>query len=165
MSYKVEKDWEHKGLRCVVLTLDVRHRCGYVGVTESHVLFGRDYRDKIPESLLRATEKIKEEPVGKRGIIDVLCAAATDPADFKIGLLFDVHGSITYSGKGNYPVESQLWWFGFDCVHYGDACDESIMSDKYASRPHFVHEGVVRTLDYCITECESLADQLKGLLQ
>ena len=40
-------------------------------------------------------------------------------------LYFNVHGSLTYSGDndGTYPVESNLWWLGFDCGHYGDGRD------------------------------------------
>jgi hypothetical protein len=42
--YKVEREWEHAGLRCaVVLAREAMHRCGYVRVPPSHPLFGKDY--------------------------------------------------------------------------------------------------------------------------
>jgi hypothetical protein len=76
-----------------------------------------------------------------------------------------VHGGLTFSSRGyddDYPVVSQLWWFGFDCAHAGDAKDESLISEQYKPlflRPHLL-SGTVRTLEYCINECEHLAKQL-----
>jgi len=69
-------------------------------------------------------------------------------------LVFDVHGSVTYSGngEGKYPVESNLWWFGFDCAHLGDASESTIMWG--------FDDGVFRSTKYCIKECERLADQI-----
>lgn len=37
---------------------------------------------------------------------------------------FSCHGGITFADGGensNYPIESDLWWFGFDCAHCDDA--------------------------------------------
>ncbi len=52
----------------------------------------------------------------------------------------DVHGGITYG-----EIEKDgLFWIGFDCAHFDDniiKCD----------------------LDYCINECESMAEQLNHL--
>ena len=52
----------------------------------------------------------------------------------------DVHGGITYNdfynGKG--------YCIGFDCAHYQDKIED-------------------QTLEYCISECESLAKQLKEI--
>jgi len=166
MSHKVEKDWEYKGLRCVVLALEMGHRCGYVGISESHPLYKIVYSTPTPPSLKDKMEKVKEGPIGKRGIIDVIGASA-DLNNLKVGLLFDVHGGITYSdGSDTYPVpDSHLWWFGFDCAHYGDAKDESIMSEKYLEieRKYGFREGIIRSLSYCISECESLAEQLEEI--
>jgi hypothetical protein len=161
-AYTIEKDWEYKGLRCVVIAAEVGHRCGYVGVPKEHILFKVDYRSPVPDSLQCAKDKVLEEPVGKRSIVDVVCAAA-NPLGLHVGVLFNVHGGITYSGDGNYPVDSDLWWFGFDCGHYGDMKDQSIMSRKYLDKEleyEFITGGVVRTLEYCVKECESLAEQL-----
>lgn len=59
------------------------------------------------------------------------------------------HGGLTYSGDSkSYPAistdEENLWWVGFDCAHYDDIA--SIGG---------------QTLEYCIQECESIANQLK----
>ena len=78
MSYKIEKDFMHNGYRCVVIMTDMGHRCGYVGVDNTHQFFGKDYSDTTTKEMI---DKIKD--------------------------LFDVHGGITYSGgEKDYPVES-----------------------------------------------------------
>jgi hypothetical protein len=45
-------------------------------------------------------------------------------------------------------TENFNFFVGFDCAHAGDATR------------YFPAEGVLRSLDYCIEECESLASQL-----
>jgi hypothetical protein len=164
--YKVEKDWEHNGYRCVVIAWEMGHRCGYVGVSDTHPLYNKKYDSAVPDSILPKYKDVMNGTRGKRSVLGVLCASA---AESRVGILFDVHGGITYSEggkKSRYPVESDLWWFGFDCGHYGDGIDISIMSDKYKEiniKYSLFDEGVIRTTEYCIQECESLADQLKAL--
>lgn len=123
---KVEKDWTTaSGLRAVVIATSMGHRCGYVGVSKDHPLFGKDYND--------------------------------------VGV--DVHGGLTFSSTeiGKYPVESDLHWFGYDCIHLGDARDLNLMDEdhrKFYENRCFYEDGVVRSLAYCERECESLAEQL-----
>ena len=45
--FKVEKDFEHNGHRCVVIFTDMGHRCGYVGVPKWHPLYGKGYDDYL----------------------------------------------------------------------------------------------------------------------
>lgn len=165
MSYIVEKDWESSSLRCVVIAVDRGYRCGYVGIPKEHILFGIDYNDVVPDTLREKLEEVKNGPTGKRGIIDLFTFDEEKP---RVGILFDVHGGITYSGSDKkYPVASDLWWFGYDCHHPGDTTDENLMSAEYkeieARYSTYFHGGVHRTLDYCIQECESLARQLKEI--
>lgn len=54
---------------------------------------------------------------------------------------------------GVYPAKGDEWWFGFDCAHTGDKTMHSFYSD-----------GVKRTADYVIAECESLARQLSDIV-
>lgn len=139
MSIKVEKDWGTiEGYRACVLLLDDTHRCGYVGIPKDHKLFGVGYscsvnklKDYLPEN---------ERPE-KRGIMAILGANNTA----SLGVVFNVHGSLTYSGSGEdgYPVgKNNLWWFGYDCNHYQDNL-------------------VVCNLTYCGVECNCLSRQLK----
>lgn len=83
------------------------------------------------------------------------------------GLNFDVHGGLTFSGGGGskYPVESNLWWLGFDCAHCDDAMDKDLIL-KLAP-PQFVENrlrmcwgGTVRTQEYVESELRSLVDQI-----
>lgn len=72
---------------------------------------------------------------------------------YSVGILFNVHGGITFSGgNGKYPIESDLHFFGFDCAHLGDKTKYSIDCDD-----------VERSLDYVINECRLLADQLETI--
>ena len=130
MAHKVEIDFYHEGLRCVVIMRRRGHRCGYVGIPKGHKFHGIDYFNESIEH-------------------------------------FDVHGGITYSedGDGVYPVENEdnLWWFGYDCDHLGDALDTSVMSEEERKR-YIPGDGVVRSLDYCVEECKKLAEQLSKFM-
>jgi len=171
MSYTIEKDSTHNGLRYVVIMTSIGHRCGYVGVNMDHPLYGKYYSDPTPESLYWKMEEVKSGPIGKRGIIDILCesSACEDGRPLRIGTLFDVHGGITYTSSeehSNYPVESNLWWFGYDCAHCGDARDLDTMSPYMRElEEEFPTGGILRSLEHCIKECESLADQLVSLVK
>lgn len=55
-----------------------------------------------------------------------------------------VHGGLTYSDE----VEGG-WAIGFDCAHAGDLCP---------AFPHF--DGVYRTKEFVISECEKLAEEV-----
>jgi hypothetical protein len=80
----------------------------------------------------------------------------------------EVHGGLTYSSNdNNYPVESDLYWFGYDCAHLGDKKDPALMSDRYKEVYSVMldllrMDEVVRDLPFCINECENLAIQLQG---
>lgn len=74
-------------------------------------------------------------------------------------LSISVHGYLTY-GKGAV--------FGFDCGHFCDALDVSIMSDKhkeiFSSCPDWTQTGgTIKTTEFCIVQCESMAEQFKAL--
>tara|TARA_R110000803_G_scaffold43701_4_gene93031 strand:+ start:7002 stop:7487 length:486 start_codon:yes stop_codon:yes gene_type:complete len=153
-KYDVERDWiTESGFRAVCIMGHLGHRCGYVGVPVSHPLHGVSYHDPS-ESLRQQAIEAAGQPIGKRGILAVVCTKSDDD-----GLsptpetVFDVHGSLTYSGGGgSYPVESDCWWFGFDCGHNGD-----LSSYRFG-------DGVERTEQYVADECESLAKQITAAI-
>ena len=151
MGYKVESDFNHK-YRCVIILSKQGHRCGYVGVSNSHPLYGVDYSAKI-EGL-----KLPEnEPIGKRGILSLVCGSENS-----LDVYFNVHGSLTFSsGSKEYPVESDLWWFGFDCNHLDDASDIAACKEAFGEVPLYPSQGTIRTLEYVTQECKNLADQLE----
>ena len=101
----------------------------------------------------------------KMGSIQILCAAGKNLDDLNSPeYVFEVHGGLTYSGnggdkrKGTYPVESDLWWFGYDCGHAGDAPAPGSRMAQYR-----FDGDIHRTLEYCINECELLATQLSNV--
>ena len=82
-----------------------------------------------------------------------------------------VHGGLTYSGGEGYPLkEENLWWFGFDCIHSGDAPDiesaEQTFDLNRYDRVYFDNigrYGEVRDKEYVINELKSLAEQLHDI--
>jgi hypothetical protein len=80
-----------------------------------------------------------------------------------------VHGGLTFSSHGiaaDLEIEKPLYWFGFDCAHYMDAKDLTIMDEKHLKfHNEYQHcysdeDAVVRDLPFCERECEQLAKQL-----
>lgn len=86
----------------------------------------------------------------------------------------DCHGGLTYSSeeeKSKYPVESDLWWFGFDCGHYMDGKDLDLAIELFPNyreqltktkevEAMFPTDEIVRNKKYVEENCKSLADQL-----
>lgn len=145
MSYVIEKDWTTvAGLRAVAIISGTGHRCGYVGVAPGHPLHGKDYREEV-DALTSYVDAVTAGPAGDRGVVDLFCMSVSGvkhtPAH-----IFDVHGSLTFSGGNNqYPVVADLWWFGFDCNHLydnPDTCD----------------------LEFVTHNCERLARQIVEML-
>lgn len=162
MSLTIERDWiTASGLRavCAVVVRErgPSHRVGYVAVPPGHTLHGASYHNENPH-LTEALARRMESPLGENPsmglMIGVLCGDMKAAPD----VVFRVHGGLTYSsGKPgeDYPVKSDdLWWFGFDCHHSGDA---PITPDP------LWNEGVVRSREYVESECESLASQLTAI--
>lgn len=147
MGHKLIKDWNtDAGLRAVVIQVEGRHFCGYVAVGSKHPLYDVDYSGNHP-----CTEKLNEtarEGVGAKGSIPMLLAMMG--SERSLETVFDVHGSLTFSGPGSddYPAlsDEDVWWFGFDTAHAGDD-------------PNTHHEG------YVAQECERLATQLMEVAQ
>lgn len=145
-TVEFEENWTSEtGLDCHIYPCNFGsgryHLCGYVRIPEDHPLYKVDYSASVPQSLIDAREKALQGPIGKRGIIDVLCMGSG--AEMCSGVLFDVHGGITFSGPfrdGN----PEHFWYGFDCGH----CDDN--NDRCNSA-------------YVRNECESLARQIASL--
>ena len=172
-DYIVEREFEHCGYKCVVTFSYMGHRCGYVGIPKEHPLYGVDYTGHLDMTM----KELENKEMGKRGAISLLCQAFDDTDKVRLETYFDVHGSLTYSGGGEnskYPIESDLWWFGFDCAHYGDGKDLKLAYEKFPqhrasiersmrAEKMFQTDGILRTEEYVAEECKRLADQLKEL--
>lgn len=98
---------------------------------------------------------------------------------YKVGYekLMDIscHGSLTYSAKSlTDQTDTDIWWIGFDCGHYGDGYDydtaiklfkdysETIENIKTiaAIRQKFNDGFEAKSLEYCIEECKEIVDQI-----
>ena len=86
----VEKDFEHAGLRCVIVETDMGHLCGYVGVPKSHLLHGVQYHENYKKD-----------------------TTPEDTIDVYGGITYSGEGKYPVSSN-------DLWWFGYDCNHYQD---------------------------------------------
>lgn len=168
--YKVEKDFEHKGLCCVITFGDSGHRCGYVGIPKTHILYGKEYDEYL---------EIKKKNVWDRevsGIFPLLGTVIDEDDRIRIEAYFNCHGGITYSGggeKSKYPIESDLWWFGFDCAHCNDGRDfdlaieyfpeisERLLKAKQVEDMFPIHGEHLWSKQEVEEECKLLAEQLE----
>jgi hypothetical protein len=136
----IERIWfTESGYRAIVIFNETGHRCGYVEIPRSHPCYEKEYSD-----------------------IDV-----------------DVHGGLTFSAYSKempYDTPERFWVLGFDCIHYGDTNDleayelysnmgyiPKIQEDILRIFNMMFSDGIVRTLDFVVAECESLANQLKEM--
>lgn len=168
--YVVEREFEHAGYKCVVIFGNSGYRCGYVGIPKDHPLYEKGYSDHL---------KIKKADIGDRavsGIFPLLGACLDADERIRIEAYFQCHGGITYAGGGEhscYPIESDLWWFGFDCRHAGDKPDYEYAIKQFPKRreeferildiqiPGLFDGNIIRTEEYVANECRKLAEQLK----
>ena len=165
--YIVEQEFEHAGYKCVVTFNMMGIRYGYVGIPKNHPLYGKECSDYL---------EIKKADVGDReisGIFPLIGACLDEDERIRIEAYFSCHGGISFADGGensDYPIESDLWWFGFDCGHYGDAKELKLAYEnfpdyrdviKIAMETKIYSEGIIRTEDYVAAECKKLAEQLK----
>ena len=45
IQHYIEKDFEYRGFRCVIVAHIMGHRCGYVGLPESNLYYGVSYHE------------------------------------------------------------------------------------------------------------------------
>lgn len=112
------------------------HWCGYVGVTDSHPAFGKDY---------------DEVSVKVHGGLTFsgLCQETTSP---ERGICH-----IPYPGDPD-----RVWWLGFDCAHAWDySPNDQKMSDERGYPFTIMSDASYRTLAYVQSECRDLACQLR----
>jgi hypothetical protein len=138
--------WQDEtGLPC----LAVRHPrsgnwCGYVGVTEDHPAFGRDYYD------------VDVDVHGGLTFADK-CRPGED----------DGHGICHTPGPGE---PDHVHWLGFDCAHIHDlapghiAVMKSLDIKEYATMKKIHgYQEIYRNLEYVQEECKKLAKQLASM--
>lgn len=171
-----ESDFEYRGYRCVTTFTDMGERCGYVGLPERHPLYGKGFGSQV-----KATIKdliASEETENKRNPMLLFCFSGEDEDNqVRLEAYFNVHGGITYAMGGrdsSHPINSDLWWLGFDCGHYGDGKDLDLLEQLWGDdeniqkriefeREHF-YGGIIRSKEYVQQECRNLVDQIIDLV-
>lgn len=168
--YIVEQEFEHAGYKCVVTFNMMGIRCGYVGIPKNHPLYGKGYSDYL---------EIKKADVGDRkisGIFPLLIACLDEDERIRIDAYFSCHGGITFADGGensNYPIESDLWWFGFDCGHRDDARELKLAYERFPnyreslaiqieSEKRFPIDGLtIRTEEICSRRVQEVSRTVK----
>lgn len=171
MPFNIEKDWiTAAGLRAVAIVClhhddhKPQHRCGYVAVPADHPAYQKNYSDQLD---CIKQEDVDSTTLGDKSPMLILTAACRSDNEFEsvrrsLDVLIECHGGLTFSGNGYFLKEdSELWWFGFDCAHYGDAdITESLLAAEYGFSDR---GGKVRTLEFVELHCEKIATQLAAL--
>lgn len=99
---KVQFQDHETGLPCLIVRGNSGALCGYVGVTQDHPFYGRDY-DDVPVNVhwgLTFSDRCQHRE-DHTGICHIPCEGEPD----------------------------NVWWLGFDCAHSGDFCPS--YSDMY----------------------------------
>lgn len=133
-------EFKHAGFDCLIQRGGLLAWCGYVGVPPGHPFHGKDYADKWDDEYQEIIE-------------------AGPPVDVHGGLTYadGCGGAICHKAAPGEPDE--LWWFGFDCAHSWDLVPST------HSQGFGVGGEVYRNIAYVRKETESLAEQLRKLMQ
>jgi hypothetical protein len=144
---------EATGFPCLIVRSPLGNLCGYVGITEGHPWFGKDYnRGKVTSC----------DGCDHENDYHYACTPAGN---------LRVHGGITYSdfcqpskneAKGICHLPSpgepdHVYWFGFDCGH----CDDLSPTMERRLQMFSSDRLIYRDLAYVREQVASLALQLK----
>jgi len=148
------EEFEHAGLKCLILRHhEMLHLNGYVGVPRNHPWYGVDYNQ-----CLRGC-KGKPNPIIS-SVISYPCTWESDHESPEN--LIDVHGGLTFSGKGDGKQRpAGYWWFGFDCAHAFDLVPQLLELRGGEYREHETY----RNFAYVRAEVKRLAEQLASIKQ
>jgi len=51
LNHGIEKEFTYKGYKCVIILQKAGHRCGYVGIPQTHCLYGKTEHNKAIASI------------------------------------------------------------------------------------------------------------------
>ena len=173
----VESDFTYRGYGCVTTFTDMGIRCGYVGVPKNHPLYKKGEDSQVKVTLKELMEDEEMNQIGNRGVWTLLGLPSDEEDRVRLGSYFSVHGGITYAAGGkdsHHPIDSDLWWFGFDYGHAGDCPDYDLLEELFGDNEMVKHrledrwlyeEYPVRDLEYVQQECKNLVDQIIKLVE
>lgn len=134
---KVQYPDPETGLPCLIVRNYSGALCGYVGITESHPYYKKDY--DTPDVSVHGGITFAD-----------MCSPGGDEA----------HGICHVPGLGE---PDHVWWLGFDCHHAFDLAPG--MEARYKTQlPMLYHsDNIYRDIPYVKSQIASLAKQLKAL--
>lgn len=149
----------HSGYECIMLREPGEgYLGGYVGIPESHPLYGFDHR-AIPPVLgiavhggLSYSKICKDGPSPAQRYVSVESRRICHTRDVRY---------LETRHAGDYRVEQpNAWWFGFECNHlYDQIPDQRSRSGFMAAET----EAIYRDDAYVVREIMNLASQLKAI--
>jgi hypothetical protein len=163
---------EATGLDCLIVRQsESGHLCGYAGVPPGHPLHGAPHSE--PAAALReAWVRRQEQSIGDASPLVLLFAARGDDEDPRPDCVFDVHGSLTFSGgceEGgricHVPQDDRskdVWWYGFDCMHCRDFSPRD-MARRKRGEWMIDQQATYKDIGYVRQQTEKLAAQLKEI--
>lgn len=128
---KVQFRDEATGLDCLIVRNHSGALCGYVGVPESHPLFGKHYNDLDADFDVHGGLTFSD--ACHEGSEETTICHIPDPGQ-----------------------PDHVWWFGFDCCHYldmGPALEARLKTSGYVGL-------IYRDIPYVKQQIASLASQL-----
>lgn len=127
MSHVIEKDWNYRNFKCLIIaSKQMGHRCGYVGVTKDHFLYGVEYNQKLDE-LKKVWEQVKNNTVDMNA--NWMALILSDGSGISPDMIFEVHGGLTFTGTFK-EYGDEYWFLGWDCAHCDDAKDLDLIENK-----------------------------------
>jgi hypothetical protein len=182
---KVQWIDEETDLDCLIVRNRMGALCGYVGISEGHPFYGKDYSDCTlqiakPRGKTEGDSSFLGNPRDESDRFVVrkrkqLICDGQGYCNHTPESILNVHGGITFSDFCHevknedcaniichIPAEGRpekVWWFGFDCAHHDD-CIPGYINHEYAS---ILSNGVYRTIAYVKDEIRELSKQLRAL--
>jgi hypothetical protein len=147
-------EFEHAGLRCVVVRHPMGHLCGYVALAPGQP-WGRG--NGLGEGAPREMFGHAWRPP-MYGQCAVRPSGGERSCSHTLDGTLHVHGGVTYSGVGVLGTFA----LGFDCAHFMDLAPglEATLRTIGAPERDQGWRDTYRTVDYVAGECRALADQL-----
>lgn len=145
-NYIIEKEFIYKGMKCLVLFHNMGFRSGFVGIDKNHILYNQNHYDNI----------------------------CINDENINIDSYFEYHRESlnSFGGKNSsYPIESDLWWFSFNCVNIDDKREFNLALKLFPDNKEYIkvvkevlenkfENGTIKNTNFVEINCKKLVDQL-----
>lgn len=123
---KMQWQDEATGLPCLMVRNNGGAWCGYVGLSEGHPFYGKEYSTRIPLPAGFSERKMDD----RTPVIAMFCEAGKDDGLVSLELAIEVHGGLTFSdfcgdhdeaAWERFKVRASKWPAEAECYPVGDA--------------------------------------------